>query len=187
MPARVIFAVSLSAGLQNSCLGSIYWLLWFTINQGSMELLINGQKYTVHADGDESLLTVLREYLDLTGTKYGCGEGSCGACTVLLNGSAVRSCSVTASASQGKEITTIEGLKRDGELHHVQQAFLEADVFQCAYCAPGVVMAAVSLLKKHEAPSEGEIIRAMQGNICRCGTYPGIIRAIGKAVELQKS
>ena len=151
-----------------------------------MELLINGQKYTVEADSNESLLTVLREYLDLTGTKYGCGEGSCGACTVLINGNAVRSCSITVSAAQGKKITTIEGIRQDDKLHPVQQAFLDHDVFQCAYCAPGMVMSAVSLLDRNNAPSREMVIRAMQGNICRCGTYPRIISAIQKAAELEK-
>lgn len=148
-----------------------------------MELVINDRKYSVQAEATEPLLTVLREYLDLTGSKYGCGEGSCGACTVLLNGTAVRSCSVTAGAAEGKSITTIEGLARDGRLHPVQQAFLEHDVFQCAYCAPGMVMSAVSLLNKNSSPSEVEIVRAMQGNICRCGTYPRLVTAIAKAAE----
>ncbi len=148
-----------------------------------MELVINDRKYSVQAEATEPLLIVLREYLDLTGSKYGCGEGSCGACTVLLNGTAVRSCSVTAGAAEGKSITTIEGLARDGRLHPVQQAFLEHDVFQCAYCAPGMVMSAVSLLNKNSSPSEVEIVRAMQGNICRCGTYPRLVTAIAKAAE----
>lgn len=151
-----------------------------------MDLLINEQKYTVEADSNESLLTVLREYLDLTGTKYGCGEGSCGACTVLINGNAVRSCSITVSAAQGKKITTIEGISQGDKLHPVQQAFLDYDVFQCAYCAPGMVMSAVSLLARNNTPSREMVIRAMQGNICRCGTYPRIISAIQKAAELQK-
>lgn len=151
-----------------------------------MELQINDRKYTVQAEADESLLTALREYVGLTGTKYGCGEGSCGACTVLINDTAVRSCSVKVSAAEGKNITTIEGLKKDGHLNPVQQAFLDEDVFQCAYCAPGMVMAAVSMLNKNASPSRTEIISAMQGNICRCGTYPRIVKAIHRAVELQK-
>jgi len=151
-----------------------------------MELFINDQKYTVDADSNESLLTVLREYLDLTGTKYGCGEGSCGACTVLINGNAVRSCSVNAAAAQGKKITTIEGLAQGDKLHHVQQAFLEHDAFQCAYCASGMVMSAVSLLARDKSPGREAIVRGMQGNICRCGTYPRIISAIQKAAETTK-
>ena len=152
-----------------------------------MELLINERKYAVDAEADENLLSVLREYLDLTGSKYGCGEGSCGACTVLINDIAVRSCTVRAGTVQGKPITTIEGLEKNNKLHPVQKAFLEHDVFQCAYCASGMVMSVVSLLKKNPSPSEADIVQAMQGNVCRCGTYPRIITAIQKAVELQKS
>ena len=143
-----------------------------------MELNINNQTYAVNAPDDESLLTVLRNHLDLTGSKYGCGEGACGACTVLIDGKATRSCITQVRSAVGKKITTIEGLAKDGKLHGVQTAFLNADVFQCAYCAPGMVMSAVSLLQKNVNPSEQEIITAMQGNICRCGTYPRIIKAI---------
>ncbi|MGC1244105.1 MAG: (2Fe-2S)-binding protein [Chryseosolibacter sp.] len=149
-----------------------------------MELLVNGKKYTVEAHAGESLLSVLRDRLDLTGSKYGCGEGSCGACTVLVNGTAVRSCILSASSAIGKEITTIEGLAKDGSLHPVQQAFMKVDVFQCAYCAPGMVMSAVSLLEKNPNPSRQDIVRAMQGNICRCGTYPRIVKAIQEASNI---
>ena len=143
-----------------------------------MELNINNKSYTVKAEDDESLLTVLRDHLDLTGSKYGCGEGSCGACTVLIDGNVARSCITKASQSVGKKITTIEGLEKDGKLHPVQTAFLNADVFQCAYCAPGMVMSAVALLQKSASPSAEQIVQSMQGNICRCGTYTRIIRAI---------
>lgn len=143
-----------------------------------MEININNKVYTVSAPDDESLLAVLRNHLDLTGSKYGCGEGSCGACTVLLDGKATRSCITQIRSTVGKKITTIEGLHKDGKLHPVQRAFINADVFQCAYCAPGMVMSAVSLLQKNANPSEQEIIGSMQGNICRCGTYPRIIKAI---------
>lgn len=143
-----------------------------------MELNINNKSYTVNAGEDESLLTVLRDHLDLTGSKYGCGEGSCGACTVLIDGKATRSCITKLSQSVGKKITTIEGLEKDGKLHPVQTAFLNADVFQCAYCAPGMVMSAVALLQKNASPSTEQIIQSMQGNICRCGTYTRIIKAI---------
>jgi aerobic-type carbon monoxide dehydrogenase small subunit (CoxS/CutS family) len=149
-----------------------------------MELLVNEKKYTVEAQAGESLLSVLRERLALTGSKYGCGEGSCGACTILLNGTAVRSCITPASSAVGKEITTIEGLEKNGALHRVQKAFLEVDVFQCAYCAPGMVMSAVSLLDKNPKPSPDEITRAMQGNICRCGTYPRVVKAIQEAANI---
>lgn len=146
-----------------------------------MELTVNGKKYNVDAHEGESLLTVLRDRLDLTGSKYGCGEGSCGACTVLIEGVATRSCILTASNVAGKDITTIEGLEKNGALHPVQEAFLHVDVFQCSYCASGMVMSAVSLLRKHPKPSDEDITRGMQGNICRCGTYPRIVKAIQKA------
>ena len=127
---------------------------------------------------------MLRDRLDLTGSKYGCGEGSCGACTVLVDGNASRSCILQASNVTGKEITTIEGVSKNGTLHPVQQAFLNVDVFQCSYCAPGMVMSAVSLLRKHPKPSPEEIIQGMQGNICRCGTYPRVIQAIQEAANI---
>ncbi|MEX1239006.1 MAG: (2Fe-2S)-binding protein [Cyclobacteriaceae bacterium] len=148
-----------------------------------MELLVNEKKYTVDVQEGESLLSVLRDRLDLTGSKYGCGEGSCGACTVLINGAAVRSCISPASSAVGKKITTIEGLEKNGSLHPVQQAFVKVDVFQCAYCAPGMVMSAVSLLEKNPKPSRQQIIQGMQGNICRCGTYPRALKAIEEAAN----
>ena len=151
-----------------------------------MDLIINKKKYSVNLAPEETLLNVLRNDLDLTGTKYGCGEGSCGACTVLINGVAVRSCITRATSVEGKEITTIEGLG-NGKLHPVQQAFLNVDVFQCSYCASGMVMSTVSLLKKKPEPTEAEIITGMQGNVCRCGTYPRIIKGIQEAVKIQKS
>ena len=146
-----------------------------------MELLINGKKQTVLADATTPLLQVLRDELDMTGTKYGCGEGQCGACTILLDNKAVRSCRLQLSAAKGKEITTIEGMAKDGKLHPVQQAYLETDAFQCGYCAPGMVMSTVALLKANPEPDDEEIIQFMNGNICRCGTYPRIISAIRKA------
>jgi aerobic-type carbon monoxide dehydrogenase small subunit (CoxS/CutS family) len=149
-----------------------------------MELLINNKQYSYPGDADESLLYVLRNHFDLTGSKYGCGEGACGACTVLVNGVATRSCITQVRSLEGKSITTIEGLEKDGELHPVQKAFLKVDAFQCAYCAPGMVMSAVSLLEKNPKPSEQEIIRSMQGNICRCGTYPKILEAIQEAANV---
>lgn len=149
-----------------------------------MELSINNKNYAVTPADDDSLLTVLRDHLELTGSKYGCGEGACGACTVLVNGTAIKSCTIKPVSVVGKSITTIEGLARDGKLHPVQKAFLDVDVFQCAYCAPGMIMAAVSLLSKNPTPGEQEIISAMQGNICRCGTYPRIIEAIQQAAKV---
>ena len=149
-----------------------------------MELLVNGKKFTVEVEATESLLSVLRDRLDLTGSKYGCGEGACGACTVLLDGTATRSCILPASSAVGKQITTIEGIAKDGKLHAVQQAFLKVDVFQCGYCAPGMIISAVSLLQKNAKPTEQDIIHSMQGNICRCGTYPRIVKAIQEAAKV---
>ncbi|TXK31165.1 (2Fe-2S)-binding protein [Pontibacter qinzhouensis] len=148
-----------------------------------MELHINGVKRTVWSASDTSLLQVLRDELDLTGSKYGCGEGQCGACTVLLDGVAVRSCRVPVKGVQNKQITTIEGLEKNGQLHPVQEAFLKVDVFQCGYCAPGMIMSAVGLLQHNANPTEEQIIGAMNGNICRCGTYPRIVRAIQEAAK----
>jgi aerobic-type carbon monoxide dehydrogenase small subunit (CoxS/CutS family) len=143
-----------------------------------MKLHVNGKEHSVELNGNNSLLSTLREHLDLTGSKYGCGEGVCGACTVLVNGLPVRSCITPSGSVQNKEIITIEGLEVNGELHNVQKNFLETDPFQCAYCASGMIMTAVSLLKKNPNPSRQEIMDAMQGNICRCGTYPAVIEAI---------
>ena len=146
-----------------------------------MVLNINGEKREITVEPDVELLTVLRDYLDLTGSKYGCGEGACGACTVLINDTPVRSCITPVSAVVGKEVTTIEGLEKNGELHAVQKAFLAIDAFQCSYCASGMIMSVVALLKSNPAPSEDAIIKAMNGNVCRCGTYPYILKAIKQA------
>jgi len=143
---------------------------------------VNGRVYAVEADPDTALLNVLREQLELTGTKYGCGEGQCGACTVLIDGQARRSCMTPISTvAVGKSIVTIEGLATGERLHPVQQAFLDEGAMQCAYCTSGMIMSAVSLLNKAADPSEAEILAGMQGNICRCGTYPRIVAAIRKA------
>jgi nicotinate dehydrogenase subunit A len=144
-------------------------------------LLINGRSLSVDADPDTFLLSILREQLDLTGTKYGCGEGQCGACTVLIDGRAQRSCITAISTVSGKSITTIEGLAKDDHLHPVQQAFLDESAMQCAYCTSGMIMSAVSLLNNKPNPSDGEILQYMQGNICRCGTYSRIVAAVRKA------
>jgi aerobic-type carbon monoxide dehydrogenase small subunit (CoxS/CutS family) len=149
-----------------------------------MDLNINGKKYSVDADSDDSLLSILRDELDLTGSKYGCGEGACGACTVLIDGVAARSCVVKANTLTGKSITTIEGLETNGQLHPVQKAFLKVDVFQCSYCASGMIMSAVSLLQKNPKPDSTEIARAMQGNVCRCGTHVRIMKAIEEAANV---
>ena len=146
-----------------------------------MVLTVNGKTYEVNTDPDADLLSVLRNDLLLTGSKYGCGEGACGACTVLINGKPARSCITTMASLAGKNITTIEGIETNGKLHPVQEAFLTTDAFQCSYCAPGMIMSAVSLLEQNPAPTEAAIVSAMNGNICRCGTYPYIIKAIQMA------
>jgi len=147
---------------------------------------VNGAEHPVDVPPDSKLLYVLRDTLGLTGTKYGCGEGMCGACTVLLDGKPARSCQAPLSAVVGKKITTIEGLEENGRLHPVQQAFVGAEAFQCAYCTSGMIMAAVGLLKKNPRPSDEEIINAMDGNICRCGTYPRIVQAVREAASSAK-
>jgi len=148
-------------------------------------LHVNGADHDVQATDDEMLLYVLREKLTLTGTKYGCGEGQCGACTVLLDGRPVRSCHTLATSAAGHKITTIEGLAGNGRLHKVQQAFLDEEAFQCAYCTPGMIMSAVGLLASNPKPSHDEIIRGMNGNICRCGTYGRIVAAVRRAAGEQ--
>ena len=149
-------------------------------------LLVNGAEHRVEASSDQSLLSVLREQLGLTGTKYGCGEGQCGACTVLLNGKPVRSCRTPTGAATGKKITTIEGLAENGNLHPVQQAFLDVEAFQCGYCTPGMILAATALLTENPNPSEEQIKSRMDGNVCRCGTYPRIIAAVHRAAGHQR-
>ena len=143
-----------------------------------MVLHINGVDHEVTVLPGVALLTVLRDNIGLTGSKYGCGEGACGACTVLINGTPSRSCITPVNAVAGKEVTTIEGLEKNGQLHAVQEAFLTTDAFQCSYCASGMIMSAVALLKNNPSPSEDAIVKAMNGNVCRCGTYPYIIKAI---------
>ena len=147
-------------------------------------LSVNGKNLRVNAPADESLLSVLRNRLDLTGTKYGCGEGQCGACTVLLNGEATRSCLTTVTDAAGAKIVTIEGLEQNGKLSPVQQAFLEEGAFQCGYCTAGMIMSATSLLSEQHAPTDEQIVKGMNGNICRCGTYPRIVQAVKLAARL---
>lgn len=146
----------------------------FTLN-------INGKNHTVDAPQDETLLSVIRNRLDLTGTKYGCGEGQCGACTVLMDGAPTRSCSIPAAAAAGTKITTIEGLDQSGHLTPVQDAFLKEGAFQCGYCTSGMIMSATALLRDNHAPTDEQILTAMNGNVCRCGTYPRILAAIKRA------
>src|SRR5262245_45156870 len=148
-----------------------------------LELQVNGTRRRVEVDGDRSLLSVLRDELDLTGAKYGCGEGQCGACSVLIDGRATRSCLTQASSVEGKQINTIEGLEINGRLHTMQEAFLAEDAMQCGYCTAGMIMSGVGLLKKTPNPTDTEILRAMEGNICRCGTYTRIVAAIRNAAH----
>jgi isoquinoline 1-oxidoreductase subunit alpha len=153
----------------------------------ALTLLVNGKEQNVEVAPEETLLNVLRDRLELTGTKYGCGEGQCGACTVLLDGSAVRSCRTQVSAAAGKKITTIEGLAHGETLHPVQRAFLEAEAFQCGYCTPGMILSAVALLEHTPNPTEKQIVRYMEGNVCRCGTYERIIQAVRWAATFSRS
>ena len=146
-----------------------------------MELNINDKSYSTQSSPDENLLGVLRDEHDLTGSKYGCGEGACGACTVLVNGIPTRSCVTKIGTLTGKKIITIEGLERNGKLHAVQQACLDVDVFQCSYCASGMIMSAVALLQRNANPDDAAIRSAMQGNVCRCGTHTRIVDAVKQA------
>jgi aerobic-type carbon monoxide dehydrogenase small subunit (CoxS/CutS family) len=147
----------------------------------ALVLTVNGREQRVEAPPEESLLSVLRNRLQLTGTKYGCGEGQCGACTVLLDGRPARSCRQQVSEAAGKKITTIEGLAGNGRLHPVQAAFLDAEAFQCGYCTPGMIVSTVGLLDSNPNPGEEDIADHLTGNICRCGTYPRILAAVKQA------
>ncbi|HSK65076.1 MAG TPA: (2Fe-2S)-binding protein [Pyrinomonadaceae bacterium] len=146
-------------------------------------LNVNGKKLTVNVDPQTSLLSVLRNDLDLTGTKYGCGEAQCGACTVLVDGQQTRSCVTPVARVANKRITTIEGVEKDGQLHPLQEAFLKADAMQCGYCTPGMIMSGLALLNKNPKPARAEIVRHMEGNVCRCGTYLRIVAAIQMAAN----
>jgi aerobic-type carbon monoxide dehydrogenase small subunit (CoxS/CutS family) len=146
-------------------------------------LNINGKDTAIDADGERTLLSVLRDDLDLTGSKYGCGEGRCGACTVLLDSSPVRSCQYPVGSVGQRKIVTIESLEQNGRLHPVQAAFLKYDAFQCGYCTCGMIMSSVAFLQKRKNPSDAEIIRFMDGNVCRCGAYQRIVAAIKEAAK----
>jgi aerobic-type carbon monoxide dehydrogenase small subunit (CoxS/CutS family) len=150
----------------------------------TIELVVNGKRHAVDADPETPLLWVLRDQLDLTGSKYGCGEGQCGACTVLIDGNPRRSCQTPVGKIGAKRITTIEGLERDGRLTALQQAFLEADAMQCGYCTSGMIVTASALLRTNPHPSPEEVAKYLQGNICRCGTYPRIVAAVRRAAGL---
>ena len=151
------------------------------------DLRVNGRTHRVTAEAGDSLLAVVRDDLGLTGSKFGCGEGHCGACTVLVDGGALRSCTARVGAVAGKAIVTIEGLAAGDRLHPVQEAFVEAEAFQCGYCTPGMVMAAVALLDQHPEPTDADIARVLDRNVCRCGTYPRIVKAIkAAATEMRR-
>jgi aerobic-type carbon monoxide dehydrogenase small subunit (CoxS/CutS family) len=145
-----------------------------------MKIIVNNKEYLVKTTENPSLLEALRDQLNLTGTKYGCGEGVCGACKVLINGTPLPACITPLSSVVGKNIVTIEGLTQQGELHQVQKVFLEDDVFQCGYCASGMIISAVALLERNPEADVQELIAGLNGNICRCCTYPAIIDALSK-------
>jgi xanthine dehydrogenase YagT iron-sulfur-binding subunit len=147
----------------------------------SVALRVNGRQYELPVDARTTLLDLLREHLELTGTKKGCNFGECGACTVHLNGRRVNGCLVLAASAEGADVTTIEGLATNGKLHPVQQAFIDHDAFQCGFCTPGQVMSAVALIREGRAKSSAEIRELMSGNICRCSSYPQIVSAVEAA------
>ena len=149
----------------------------------TIEFKLNGKPLSFDVDSSRMLLWVLRYDLGLTGTKYGCGEGLCGACTVIVNGKAERSCTLPMKEVAGKAVTTIEGLATNGDLHPLQKAFVEHDALQCGYCTPGMIMNAYSLLSSTPAPSRNQIIESMDGNLCRCGAHRRIIQAIEAAAK----
>ena len=152
----------------------------------TVKLAVNGVDRTVTTDSERRLLDVLREDLSLTGTKYGCGEGQCGACLILLDGRPTMSCLLTVRTADGKSVTTVEGLTKDDVLHVVQEAFLREGAMQCGYCTSGMIIAAVALLEKNPRPSDEEIIQVMNGNICRCNEYVKILRAVQRASGMLK-
>jgi isoquinoline 1-oxidoreductase alpha subunit len=151
------------------------------------ELQVNGTRSAIDAAPDTSLLSVLRDQLDLTGSKYGCGEGQCGACTVLIDGNPRHSCTVTVGSVGKRQVTTIEAIEQNGKLHPLQQAFLDVGAMQCAFCTSGMIISGVALLKTNPDPTDAQISEYMQGNICRCGTYPRIVVAVRQAAQAMKS
>jgi carbon-monoxide dehydrogenase small subunit len=158
----------------------------YNIMEQTIRFELNGKKTEIKIDPKLTLLWVLRTQFGLTGTKYGCGIGFCGACTVLIDNEAVRSCQVPVSDAAGKKVVTIEGLAITGSLHPVQKAFVEHDASQCGYCTPGMIMSAVGLLQKNPNPSEQEILHGMEDNLCRCGTHVRVVKAIQTAAKEMK-
>jgi nicotinate dehydrogenase subunit A len=153
----------------------------------AFNIVVNGTEHSLDIAPEETLLNALRDHLGLTGTKYGCGEGQCGACTVLIDGSPTRSCRMQVSSAAGKKIVTIEGLSSGDNLHPVQRAFIQAEAFQCGYCTPGMILSAVALLERTRNPTEKQITTNLNGNICRCGTYSRIVQAVHWAATLSRS
>jgi len=151
-----------------------------------IQFILNGKPVSLEVEGDRSLLLVLRTEFGLTGTKYGCGQGICGSCTVLVDKAATRSCQAAVKDVQGKEVVTIEGLAVDGKLHPLQEAFMAQDALQCGYCTPGMIMNAWALLHRNPAPSREEIIAGMEDNLCRCGAHSRIVKAIEVAARSMK-
>ena len=149
----------------------------------NIQFKLNGKPIKITVDSDRTLLWVLRTDLELTATKYGCGEGICGACTVLINNEAVRSCQTSVKEIKNKEVVTIEGLAKDGKLHPIQKAFAEHDALQCGYCTPGMILTAASFLKKNPKPTKKEIIDGMNDNLCRCGAHNRIVQAVQSAAK----
>jgi aerobic-type carbon monoxide dehydrogenase small subunit (CoxS/CutS family) len=150
------------------------------------DLHVNGSRRALDADPDRTLLSVLRDDLDLTGCKYGCGEGRCGACTVLVDGKATRSCNTPLAKAKDKKIQTIEGLANGEKLHPLQEAFLEVGALQCGYCTPGMILSALALLSKNAEPTRDDVISGLGGNVCRCGVYARIVSAVLKAAKVMK-
>ena len=153
----------------------------------TMDLKINRKPVRLEVDGERMLLWVLRTDLGLTGTKYGCGQGHCGACTVVVDGKAVRSCLTPVNAVRGKEVLTIEGLVVEGRLHPLQNAFIQHDALQCGFCTSGMIMNAYGLLRENPRPTEADIIRGMEGNLCRCSSYNRVVAAVRDAARMMRS
>jgi len=151
-----------------------------------ISFVLNGKPVSLEADTDRDLLWVLRTDLGMTGVKFGCGEGLCGACTVLVDGEAVRSCQITVSDVAGCEVTTIEGLEKDGKLHPIQEAFIQHDALQCGFCTPGMILKTHSFLSRKPNPSRKEISDALEDNLCRCGAHTRILDAVSEAAEIMK-